>query len=63
MYPKEDQQISCMRFEEFKFSPQTPVAASQGTYGLGFDTSDIQRMSAAITTGFENAQSSRNVDM
>ena len=63
LYPKEDRQISCMKFEEFKFSPQTPVAASQGTFGLGFGTSNIQRMSAAITTGFENAQSLGNIDM
>ena len=34
LYPKEDQQISCMRFEEFKFSPQIPVAESQGTFCL-----------------------------
>ena len=63
LYPKVDQQISCMHFDEFKFAPQTHVAASQGTFGLGFGTSNMQRMLAAITTGFENAQSSRNIDM
>ena len=52
-----------MRHEEFKFSPQTPVASTQGMFGQWFGNSDMNRFSAAITTGFENAQSSRNVDM
>ena len=45
------------------FSPKTPVAASQGTFGVGFGVNNMQRISAAITTGFENAQSLRNIDM
>ena len=53
-----------MRFQDFKFTPQTPVAASAtGTFGQGFGTTDMNRFSAAITTGFENAQSSKNIDM
>ena len=52
-----------MNFEEFFFTPQTPVASGQGTFGLGFGTTDYQQFSAAITTGFENAQSLRNIDM
>ena len=53
-----------MRFQDFKFTPQTPVAGSTpGTFGQGFGTSDMNRFSAAITTGFENAQSSKNIDM
>ena len=46
-----------MRHEEFKFSPQTPVASTQGMFGQGFGNSDMNRFLAAITTGFENAQS------
>ena len=64
LYPIEDKKISCMRFQDFKFTPQTPVASSTpGTFGQGFGTSDMNRFSAAITTGFENAQSSKNIDM
>ena len=64
LYPIEDKKISCMRYQEFKFTPQTPVAgAATGTFGQGFGTSDMNRFSAAITTGFKNAQSSKNVDM
>ena len=64
LYPIEDKRISCMRFQDFKFTPQTPVAGTAtGTFGQGFGTSDMNRFSAAITTGFENAQSSKNIDM
>ena len=65
LYPLDDQRISCMRYQDFKFTPQTPAAgaAATGTFGQGFGTSDMNRFSAAITTGFENFQSSRNVDM
>ena len=52
-----------MYFDEFMFMLQTPVAASQGTFGLGFGTSDMQRLSAAVTIGFENAHSGRNIDI
>ena len=52
LYPIEDKKIACMRHQEFKFTPQTPVASStQGTFGQGFGSSDINRFSAAITTG------------
>ena len=66
LYPIDDKRISCMRYQDFKFTPQTPVAASgttTGTFGLGFGTTDMNRFSAAITTGFENAQSSKNIDL
>ena len=64
LYPIEDKKISCMRYQDFKFTHQTPVASStSGTFGQGFGTTDMNRFSAAITTGFENAQSSRNIDM
>ena len=64
LYPIEDRRISCMKHDEFKFIPQAPVATTaQGTFGQGFGTSDMNRFSAAITTGFENAQSSKNIDM
>ena len=63
LYPIDDKRISCMRFQEFKFTPQTPAAGAAATFGQGFGTSDMNRFSAAITTGFENAQSSKNVDM
>ena len=60
LYPIEDRRISCMKHEEFFFTPQAPVASSaQGTFGQGFGTSDMNRFSAAITSGFENAQSSK----
>ena len=63
LYPIEDKQIYCMRHEEFKFSPQTPVASAQGMFGEGFGNSDMNQFLAAITTGFENAQGSRNIDI
>ena len=53
LYPIEDRRISCMKHEEFFFTVQAPVASSaQGTFGQGFGTSDMNRFSAAITTGF-----------
>ena len=53
-----------MKHEEFFFTPQAPVASSaQGTVGQGFGTSDMNRFSAAITSGFENAQNSKNINM
>jgi len=64
LYPIEDRRISCMKYEEFFFTPQAAVASSaQGTFGQGFGTSDMNRFSAAITSGFENAQSSKNINM
>ena len=63
LYPIEDRRISCMRHEEFKLPPQIPVALTQGMFGQGFGNSDMNRFSAAITTGFENAQGLRNIDM
>ena len=39
------------------------ASSTPGTFGQGFGTSDMNRFSAAITTGFENAQSLKNVDM
>ena len=64
LYPIEDKRISYMRYQDFKFTHQTPVALlTSGTFGQGFGTTDMNRFSAAITTGFENAQSSRNIDM
>ena len=52
-----------MYFDEFMFTPQIPVAASQGTFGLGLGASDMQRLSVAVKTGLENAQSGRNIDL
>ena len=44
LYHIEDRRISCMRHEEFKFTPQTPVASlAQGTFGQGFGTSNMNR--------------------
>ena len=63
LYPIEDKWISCMHHEEFKFSPQTPVASTQGMFGQGFGNSDMNRFSAAIPTGFENTQGLRNIDI
>ena len=63
LYPIEDRQISCMRHEKFKFAPKTPVASSQGMFGQESSNSDMNRFLAAITTGFENAQDLRNIDM
>ena len=61
LYPKEDWQISCMYFKEFFFIPQTPVAVFQGTFGTGFGTTDIQWLSATVTTWLENTQSGKNI--
>ena len=52
-----------MYFDKFVFTPQAPVATSQGTFGVGFGTSDMQQLSAAVTTGSENAQSGRDIDL
>lgn len=41
LYPKEDHRISCMNFEEILFTPQPPVAASQGTFSTDFGTTDM----------------------
>ena len=42
LYPIEDKRISCMRFQDFKFTPQTPVTGlAIGTFGQGFGTSDM----------------------
>ena len=63
LYPKEDKQILCIYFEEFTFTPQAPVAMSHGTFGEGFGTSDMQQLLAAVTSGLENTQSGRNIDL
>ena len=41
--------MSCMYFDKFVFTPQALIAASQQIFGVGFGTSDMQRLSAAVT--------------
>ena len=52
-----------MYFEEFTFNPQAPVVMSHGTFGGGFGISDMQWLLAVVTSGLENAQSGRNINL
>ena len=45
------------------FTPQTPVTAFPGTFGVGFGTSNIQGLLTVVKSGLENAQSGRNIDL
>merc|ERR1711884_280420 len=51
LYPKEDIQILCKNFEEFMFTPQTPVATSKWTFGLGFSASNMQEYNTVTQQG------------
>lgn len=40
-----------MDYHEFYFVPQSPLNHVSGTFGAGFGTSDMQRLSVSVTTG------------
>ena len=50
-----------MDYHVFFFTPQTPHNWASGTFGAGFGISDMQQLSAVVTTGWVNSQSGGNI--